>query len=200
MAHNNSCIITIGREYGSGGRIIGKKLSEKLNIPFYDRELIRMIAVESGIAEELIKQVEQLRESSLIYDAYDVNCQVPFAERIHTAQKKIITNIADKGSCVIVGRCADYLLKDNKNCLKVFIYAPFEDRVKRVAEEYCPKVKNIKNHIKRLDKDRAAYYDYFTTDKWGDKNHYHIVLNSSIGIDLCVNIIEAAYKSWNINA
>ena len=190
-------IITVGREYGSGGRIIGKKLSEQLNIPFYDKELIKMVAVESGIAEDLIKQAEQIRESSLIYDAYDVNCSVPFAERIHLAQKKIITGIAEKGPCVIVGRCADYILKDDKNCLKVFIYAPFDDKIKRVENEYQPKVKNIKSFIKQMDKDRAAYYDYFTTDKWGDKSHYHLVLNSSIGIDLCVNIIKAAYENWN---
>lgn len=194
---NGNRVVTIGREYGSGGRLIGRKLAEKLDIPFYDRKLIKMIAVESGIAEELIKKAELIRESSLIYDAYDVNCRMPIAERIYNTEKRLIENIVSKGPCVIVGRCADYILKNNRNCLKVFVFAPFEDRVRRVTEEYKPDTKDVKSYIKRFDKDRAAYYDYFTTDKWGDKNHYHMTLNSNIGIDVCVEVIKAAYNNWN---
>lgn len=195
MSMKNNCIITIGRQYGSGGRIIGEKVAKELGIDFYDKNLIRMIADKTGITEDLIRKLEQLKASHSIFDAYDPTCRMPLTEKIQQEQDKLIRDIADKGSCVFVGRCADYILKDYPNALKVFIHAPIEDRIKRVVNDYQPKVDNVEKFVKQLDRDRAAFYNWFTSLKWGEKSHYDIVLNTSIGIDTCVAVLKAAFTS-----
>lgn len=194
MSEKNNCIITIGRQYGSGGRIIGEKVAKELNIDFYDKDLIKMIADKTGITEELIRKIEQLKASHSIFDAYDHTCHMPMTEKIYQTQDKLVKGIAEKGSCVIVGRCADYILRDNPNCLKVFIHAPIAERIKRVEDEYKPKIVDIEKFVKQLDKDRATYYSYFTSLKWGEKSHYDIVINSSMGIDTCVEVLKAAFN------
>ena len=160
------CIITISREYGSGGRIIGQALAEQLNIPFYDRGLVEMISAKSGLSEKFINEAELYREEAIKYAGYDVTLQMPLTHVVFHAESEVIQKIADEGDCVIVGRCADYVLQNRKDALNVFVYASIENRIERVKKLYGDKVNNVKAFIKRYDKDRAAYYDYYTDKKW----------------------------------
>ena len=172
------CIITISREYGSGGRIIGQALAEQLKIPFYDRGLVEMISEKSGLSEKFIK------------------LQMPLTHVVFHAEAEVISKIADEGDCVIVGRCADYVLQDRKDVLNVFVYASITNRIERITKLYGDKVSNVKSFITRYDKDRAAYYDYYTDKKWGDLRSYHLSVNSDMGINSCVEIIKTAYNNW----
>lgn len=192
----NNTIITISREYGSGGRIIGQKVSEKLGIPFYDNELINLAAERSGINEEYFKEVDTMPKSSIILTLSVLSPStevygMPLNEKIFLAQSKVIREIAEEGPCVIVGRCADYVLENNPNVVNVFIHSPMPNRVKRVKEVYGDKVHdNIESYIKKIDRRRASYYSFFTDKSWGKANNYSLVLNSDqIGIDNCVDII-----------
>lgn len=190
------CIITVGREYGSGGRLIGQAVAEELNIPFYDRELLKLISEESGISEKFIAEAELNREDAIRYAGYDVTLQVPLTHVVYQAEAEVIKRVVEKGDCVIVGRCADYVLQDRTDVMNIFIYASLENRINRVKEVYGEKVKNIKEFILRYDKDRAAYYDYYTTKKWGDMRSYHMTINSDMGIKNCVELIKLAYHNW----
>lgn len=192
----NNTIITISREYGSGGRIIGQKVSEKLGIPFYDNELINLAAERSGINEEYFKEVDTMPKSSIILTLSVLSPStevygMPLNEKIFLAQSKVIREIAEEGPCVIVGRCADYVLENNPNVVNVFIHSPMPNRVKRVKEVYGDKVHdNIESYIKKIDRRRASYYSFFTDKSWGKANNYSLVLDSDqIGIDNCVDII-----------
>lgn len=192
----NNTIITISREYGSGGRIIGQKVSEKLGIPFYDNELITLAAERSGINEEYFKEVDTMPKSSIILSLSVLSPStevygMPLNEKIFLTQSKVIREVAEEGPCVIVGRCADYVLENNPNVVNVFIHSSMPNRVKRVKEVYGDKVHdNIESYIKKIDRRRASYYSFFTDKSWGKANNYSLVLNSNqIGIDNCVDII-----------
>lgn len=190
------CIITISREYGSGGRLIGQKVAEKLNIPFYDRGLVEMISEKSGLSEKFINEAELYREDAIKYAGYDVSLQMPLTHVVFHAEAEVISSLADKGDCVIVGRCADYVLQDRKDVLNVFVYASLENRIERITKMYGDKVKNVKTFITRYDKDRAAYYDYYTDKKWGHLRSYHLSVNSDMGLDASTEIIITAYRNW----
>lgn len=190
------CIITISREYGSGGRIIGQKVAERLNIPFYDRGLVEMISEKSGLSEKFINEAELYREDAIKYAGYDVSLQMPLTHVVFHAEAEVISSLADKGDCVIVGRCADYVLQERKDVLNVFVYASIENRIERITKIYGDKVKNVKAFITRYDKDRAAYYDYYTDKKWGDLRSYHLSINSDMGLDASTEIILSAYNNW----
>ena len=185
----NDIIVTIAREHGSGGRSIGKKLAERMNVPFYDRELIYLAAKESGLSENFIKEVEEKPSRSFIYNMYMTGQALSVSDQVFIAQTKVITEMADKGSCVIVGRCSDYILKDRKNCKRVFIYAPFEERVCRVRDEYNECKRDVEQYLEKLDKKRSAYYASSTMQKWGVPQNYDLCINSAIGIDETVDVI-----------
>lgn len=191
------CIITISREYGSGGRIVAKELAEILNIPFYDKELVKMISDESGISEKFINEVELNREDSIRYAGYDITLSTPLTHVVFRAESEVIEKIASQGDCIIVGRCADYVLANRKDVMNVFVYASMENRIERVTKMYGDEIKNVKQFIERYDKERAAYYDYYTDKKWGDMRSYHLTLNSDMGIQNCVDIIKTAYEKWS---
>ncbi len=190
------CIITISREYGSGGRIIGQKVAERLNIPFYDRGLVEMISEKSGLSEKFINEAELYREDAIKYAGYDVSLQMPLTHVVFHAEAEVISSLAEKGDCVIVGRCADYVLQGRDDVLNVFVYASISNRIERITHIYGDKVKNVKAFITRYDKDRAAYYDYYTDKKWGDMRSYHLSVNSDMGLDACTEIILTAYNNW----
>lgn len=190
------CIITISREYGSGGRIIGQKVAERLNIPFYDRGLVEMISEKSGLSEKFINEAELYREDAIKYAGYDVSLQMPLTHVVFHAEAEVISSLAEKGDCVIVGRCADYVLQERKDVLNVFVYASMSNRIERITKIYGDKVKNVKAFITRYDKDRAAYYDYYTDKKWGDMRSYHLSVNSDMGLDASTEIIITAYNNW----
>jgi len=191
-------IVTIGREFGSGGREIGLKLSEKLGIPFYDKELILHTAEKTNLEESIIEKYDEQHSfpafsSSNIFDIY----QMPMSDRIYIAQADVIRDIAAKESCIIVGRCADFILDDNPNVFKVFITAPMKDKVERkrpILEG--KKDSEIENHIAKIDKKRAKYYTYYTDRTWGKASTYNLCIDSSIlGIDGTVELIAKAIET-----
>lgn len=186
--------LTIAREYGSGGRIIAKKVAENLSIPFYDKELIELAAKETGFTKDFITQTEEKKTTSFLYSLYFNTQQLPLSDQIFLAQSKIIKKIADEGSCVIVGRCADYVLRDHPNCLKVYIHAPLEYRIKRAVKEYGIDEQNAKSIIQKEDKSRASYYNYFSSNKWGVLQNYDMTINSSLGDDATASVIEELLK------
>lgn len=183
-------IVTIAREYGSGGRLIGQQLAEELGVEFYDRKLIALAAKESGFAEEFIEKMEQKKHISFLYNLYMTSQELPASEQIFIAESRVIQNLAEKQSCVIVGRCADYVLREKKNCLKVFIHAPLEQRIKRIRTEYHEETPSLEDYVQKQDKNRASYYNFFTQNKWGKAQNYHLSIDSSMGIPVSVEIIK----------
>ncbi len=189
-------IITIAREYGSGGRIIGQRLAEALGYEFFDRKLIEMAAEKMGFSEEYVRENEEVKNYSFISNFYSIPGELPVSDQIFIAESNAIREAAEKGNCVIVGRCADYVLKDHPGCLNIFIHAPIEDRARRVFEEYDEDAPNIQVHIQKVDKKRASYYNYMTQQKWGQAENYDLCINSSLGIDLTVDMIRAAVEEF----
>ncbi|MBE7033002.1 MAG: cytidylate kinase-like family protein [Ruminococcaceae bacterium] len=190
-------IVTIGREFGSGGREIGLKLSEKLGIPFYDKELILHTAEKTNLEESIIEKYDEQHSfpafsSSNIFDIY----QMPMSDRIYIAQADVIRDIAAKESCIIVGRCADFILDENPDVFKVFITAPMKDKVERKRHILeGKKDSEIENHIAKIDKKRAKYYTYYTDRTWGKASTYNLCIDSSIlGIDGTVELIAKAIE------
>lgn len=188
-------VITIGREFGSGGREIGIKLSEKLNIPFYDKKLILHTAEKTNLEESIVEKYDEQHSfpafsSSNIFDIY----QMPMSDRIYIAQADVIRDIAEKGSCIIVGRCADFILDDNPDVFKVFITAPMKDKIERKRPILEGKSDaEIYNHISKIDKKRAKYYTYYTDRTWGKATTYNLCIDSSVlGIDGTVELIANA--------
>ena len=188
-------IITISREFGSGGRTIGKKVAEKLDIPCYDAELIHRIAEESGFAQEYIKEEGEYVASGWLAPFFSNRSMGPTnQDQLWAIQRKIILDIAEKESCVIVGRCADYILKDTADCLNVFIYASMEHRAARIVKEYGEREEALEQRLKDKDKRRAAYHRFYTDMKWGHAQNYNICLDSgTLGIDKCVEILTNLY-------
>lgn len=190
-------IVTISREFGSGGRTVGKKLAQKLQIPCYDQEIIEKIAAESGFAEDYIRdRSEYSPHTSWIANAFSersfsgVNNQ----DAIWMLQRKIILDLAAQGPCVIVGRCADYILRNVADCLRVFIHADFDKRAERIVEVYGETDVPTEKRLRDKDKRRAAYYQFYTDTKWGLAQNYHISLDSGIiGIDRCVELLADLY-------
>ena len=189
-------VITISREYGSGGRAIGEKLAKELGIPFYNKELILMAAKESGLSEEYIKKAEQQKSTSFLYGLYMGAQQLPMNDQIFLIQSKIIREIAEKGPCVIVGRCADYVLRERKDLLSVFIHAPLSFRAQRAQKVNEKTASNIVYFVKKKDKKRAAFYNYFSQNKWGDARHYHLAISSVYGVDFAVEVLKHAAESF----
>ena len=188
-----STVITIGREYGSGGRDIGYALSKILNIPFYDSKIIEQAAQDSGFSEKMHKEIEKRTQSKLFYPfsnltTTDENGVRPFDE-LFEVQSNVISKFAAQGSCVLVGRCADCVLKEHKNVINVFIYADIKERSYHITNTY--KEHGEMNHIKKVDRQRAAYYNYYTGKKWGDKENYHLCMNTTkLGILEAAKIIQ----------
>lgn len=188
-------VILISREYGSGGRGIGEKIAKELNIPFYDKEVIRMACQESGFDVSLFENIEEQSKHPLsyflsMYSATMTPSDLSLNDKVFLVQSKIIRDLA-KDSCVIIGRCADYILRDYDNVLRVFIHADMEDRIARVIDEYKDEDDNIKEKIRRIDKNRATYYNYYSNRRWGNLENYDLSLNTSkVDVDTCVDIIK----------
>ena len=193
----SKCIITISREFCSGGRDIAKKLADQLGIPYYDKEIITMAAKQSGLSEEAIRQSEKRRTGSLLYSLYFMCQDLPLGDQVYLIQSKGIRELAETGPCVIVGRCGDYVLRDDPNCLRVFIHAPLAYRMNYIrayaADERDSVLENI---IAKEDRNRAGYYNYYTQNRWGDASNFHVSLDASIGEDVCVEILKAAARAF----
>ena len=194
-------IITISREFGSGGHSIGQKVAEKLNLKFYDQMLLEKISQETGLSAEYIESSEYAPvKNSLLFDLVVNRSLTNYAEpspadMVYFAQTKIIKEIAEKESCVIVGRCSDYILRDRKDALHVFIYADLDSRSKRILERYGESDKPILKRIEDKDARRKIYYSHYTDRPWGVPQNYHVSLSSSaLGEDACVNTIVNLFR------
>ncbi len=194
-------IITIGRQYGSAGYEIGKKLAEDLGVQLYDKEMLKRAAKESGLCEELFESHDEKPTNSFLYslvmDTYSLGyssssyADMPINHKVFLAQFDTIKKIAGEGPCVMVGRCADYALEDYDNVINVFIYADLEQRIRRVARELNLTDAKAKDIIIKNDKKRASYYNYYTNKEWGNAKGYDLCLNSGkLGIDGTVRVIK----------
>ena len=189
-------VITISREYGSGGRAIGERLAKELGVPFYDKELIFMAAKESGLSEEYIKKTEQMKSTSFLYGLYMSAQQLPMNDQIFLVQSKIIRQVAQEGPCVIVGRGAADVLRGREDLLSVFIHAPVAFRADRAQKVYEKEAGNMEDFVRKKDKKRAAFYNYFSQNKWGDARHYHLAISSVYGVDFAVEVLKHAAESF----
>lgn len=184
-------VITIGREFGSSGCEIGEKLAEKLNIPYYDREILEKAAQNTGIqiseaenAEQNIYEREKNIFKKLGYSDQYSN------QKLITSQTEVIRNIATKESCIIAGRCADYILKEYKYLMSVFVYSPLETRIQHIMDTYQLPRKSVENMISEIDRQRHYYYKYVTGHNWGDRAYHQIMVDSSfLGVDATVNLL-----------
>ena len=199
--NSTSSIITIGREYGSGGRQIGQEVAKYFGIKCYDKELLEHAANESGICKELFENHDERPTNSFLYslvmDTYSFGysssgfTDMPMNHKVFLAQFDAIKKLTSEGPCVMVGRCADYALEDFDNCISVYVHAPFEDRIKRIENEYGIPNGKSKEMLMKKDKQRSSYYNYYSSNKWGDAKSYDLCLNSSyLGIDGSVDLIK----------
>lgn len=194
-------IYTIGREFGSGGREVGEKLAAKLGIKLYDKELLQQAAKDSGFCEEIFENHDEKPANSFLYslvmDTYSVSgysaapfLDMPLNHKVFLAQFETIKKIAEKESCVIVGRCADYALSDNPDCINIFIHADLDVRIKNVSRNLNITENKARDIINKTDKQRASYYNYYTSKKWGDSKSYNLSLDAGkLGTDNCMEMI-----------
>ena len=192
----NKAIITISREYGSGGRIIAEKLAKKLGYSYYDRELITMAAKQSGIEEEMFENADLKATNSFLYSISLMSSfseppyDLPLNYKLFNIQSDVIKKVAEEGACVIVGRCSNFVLKDNPNCINIFIHADLDKRVQRAIDVYSLNPKNVQETVQKIDKRRRTYYNYHTNLKWGNAADYHLSFDSGqLGIDGAVELI-----------
>jgi len=198
-------VITIGRQLGSGGREIGQKLSARLGIAFYDKELIRIASQQSGLKEEFFERVDEQKHFSLfpgilglrnsITDDFFSNYYLS-NESLFRIQSDVMRKLAEEGSCIFVGRCADYVMKEERNCLNVFISADTADRIRRIAASHRITEGKAGDMIERTDRGRSSYYNYFTGKTWGAAETYALCINSSLlGIDETVRLISSVAET-----
>ncbi len=191
-----SVVITIGRQFGSGGHELGRKLAERLHIPFYDRELLSEAAARSDLTKEMIESLDEQPTSSFLYSltsgTYGFNSEatLPLGNRAFLAMTETIRDIASRGSCVIVGRCAEYILAEHPDLIRVFVRGEKDARIARITAHLNVTEKEAAAMMAKTDKKRASYHDFYSDDRWGAAASYDIIVNSSkIGIDNAVDMI-----------
>ena len=199
-------VITISRQFGSGGHEVGERLARELNVPFYDKALIAMAAKQSGLSEEVFANADEKATSSLLYSmvmgSYSFGARVPginempINDKLFIIQSDIIKKAASEGPCVVVGRCADYILREHDNCLNVFVHANKETRIRRsIAKKDCEE-KKAADFVTKKDKQRANYYNFYSNKRWDDLQNYDITIDTSrFTLDEAVELlIDAARK------
>lgn len=195
----NNRVIVISREYGSAGSRIGRLLAEQLGIPYYDKGFVDEAVKNSGLSDEFVEREEQKFISSLLFNlatgGYRHANNKDMSDQVYIAESNAIKQVAQQGPCVIVGRCADYILRDECEVFSVFIHADTAWRVKRCVEEYGYDVKRAEQLVREKDRKRARHYEYYTDCTWGDRKNYHMSVNSSLfGIEKSVELIRYAYE------
>lgn len=195
-------IITIAREYGSGGHLLGEMLSKELGIKLYDKEFIHLVAEKSGINEQYIKKNEQSIPSFWLKCILGKNSEQSLERSLSSddvlfvAESKIIQELAEKGPCIIVGRCADFVLRDYPNLIKVFCYSDLKSACVRCVQEYGVSEEKAESEIKRINHNRIAHYEYYTGEKWGEPHHYNLMINmGNIDLSVACNLIKSIYKN-----
>ena len=206
---NKHLAITIARQYGSGGREIGVRVAELLGIKSYDKELITMAAQKSGLSAETVGKADERATSSLLYtlamgsSSYGASAHtydVPVNDKLFITQSEIIKELVDESDCVIIGRCGDYVLRDHPNRISVFIYADQDSRVQRIMNNHSLSESEARELIKKTDKRRVNYYNFYTGRKWGKYDHYHASLDSGLlGIEGTARIIADIAKQYTID-
>ncbi|MCI7085780.1 MAG: cytidylate kinase-like family protein [bacterium] len=201
--------ITISRQFGSGGKEIGKALADKLGIDFYDKELISLAAKESGYDPKIFENVDERATNSLLYslsmglysfgNGFSSMGDLPVNDQLYMLQHKIIKKLANEKPCIFVGRCADYVLKDNPKCINIFLYADLDYRVKRTIERNGVDPDRAEQAVNKADKTRANYYSFYSGKKWGRPENYHLCINTGIlttnqCVDIITNYIENLEK------
>ena len=192
-------VIVISREYGSAGGQIGRLLAQQLGIPYYDKNFVGEAVKNNGLSEEFIEREDQKFISSLLFNlatgGYRYTNNTDMSDQVYIAESNAIRQIAAQGSCVIVGRCADYILRDECDVFSVFIHADMAWRARRCVEELGHDSRRIEQQIRDKDRQRARHYEYYTDNTWGDRRNYHISVNSSLfGIEKSVELIRYAYE------
>ena len=199
-------IITISRAFGSGGRTIGKEVAKRLGIPYYDKELVDKVAEESGFHADFIEEAGEyapVTNSFLFNIAVSPNPMammgtMSMADQLFVCQTNVIRRLADEGPCVIIGRCADYILREREDCLHVFIHADMEHRSERIVRLYGETKQTPQKRLTDKDNKRRVYYRHYTNRNWGEAQNYHLSLNSGlIGVDKCVDIIVDVAKLYD---
>ena len=185
-------VITIGRQYGCGGRKIGREIADKLGIAYYDKEIVKgMIAEDCGVTKEAVSEFMEKRTSSLLYEMAVFAVMGPLEEKVFISQTKIVKQLAEKSSCVFVGVCADYILRDYDRLFKVFLKGDVTKRLVTVKEQHKDIEDITERDLKTADRKRASYYNFFTTQKWGEKDNYDLIADISLGKDVLVNMISS---------
>ena len=197
---SNKSVITIGRQCGSGGRYVGRLLAEKLGIPFYDKELLSEAAKDSGICEEIFEEHDEKPTRSLLFSLVtgmqnhvstgSFYMDMPLNHKIFLAQFAAIRRIAEEGSCVIVGRCAEYVLRDDPDTAFIFVKADMPSKIDRAVKYYGIEADKAEDRIRKADKQRARYYNYYATATWGDVDNYNLVVDTGVlGVEGAVELI-----------
>ena len=208
MSETTTSIITIGRQYGSAGRYIGQEIAKYFGIKYYDKELLEHAADHSGICKELFENHDEKPTNSFLYslvmDTYSFGyssagfTDMPLNHKVFLAQFDAIKHLAEEGPCVMVGRCADYALAENKDCFSVFVHADMEHRIARITKLYNKSEKQAQDMINKTDKSRASYYNYYTNKKWGAAESYDLCVNSGcLGYDGAIRTIIEAVKIFD---
>lgn len=187
--------IAISREYGSGGRLIAQKIATQLGLVYYDNEIIDLAAQELGFDVKAIRSISEEKTPLFSYSHSLTETVLPLNDQVFAMQSKVIRHLAKHDPCVIVNGCADYILEDFDDVLTVFIHAPLVSRIERVKNEYQERQDDYLKYIKRQDKRRSSYYNYYTNKKWGQLNNFDLTLNSELGIDTIAKIITEVYLS-----
>ena len=192
----NGFVITIGRQSGCGGGIVGKTLADSLGIEYYDKKIIhQLIADDCGIDEDLVSELMERKGSSFIPGAATYGKSGSLEEQVFLSKVKIIKELADNHSCVIVGKCADYILRDYENVLNVFLYGTYEERIRRLVEDYKEYDSITEKELKHQDKHRAKYYEFFTGRKWGDQDNYDVMINTKLGLNETAAMLETIARN-----
>ena len=191
-------VITMAREYASGGSEIAQRVADLLGVKLYNKELITIAAKKSGLTEEAIAASEHQRSGSLIYSLYMMGNTMPLADQVYILQSNVIKEVAARESCVILGRCGDYVLRDRPNVLRTFVYAPLEMRIEMAKSR--PGVKDMSDRLwesalAKHDRARASYYNYYTENRWGEAKNYDLCLNAALGREACAQLIVQAAKA-----
>ena len=199
-------IITIARQYGSGGREIGERVAKILDIPLYDKDIIKDAAASENLSEEILSSADESATNSLLYTlamgsnvfgaTMHFGYKMPINDKLFILQSNVIKEYAKKGSCVIIGRCADYVLKDEPGIYRIFIYGDLDHRQERIKERHSDiKSSQVMDIINKTDKRRASYYNFYTGNKWGKYDNYDLAINSStLGIEATAQIIAESAK------
>lgn len=190
-------VITMAREYASGGSEIARLVADKLGIPLYNKELITLAAKKSGLTEEAIAASETQRSGSLIYSLYMMGNTLPLADQVYILQSNVIKELAAQGPCIILGRCGDYVLRERANVLRTFVYAPLAARIgiAKAREDKQYAERQWESVLAKHDRARASYYNYYTENRWGEAKNYDLCLNAALGREACAELIVRAARA-----